>query len=357
MSHRVQLLRNGAEAYPRMLEAIAGARSFILLETYTFAEDGVGRQFARALVEKARAGVAVRVMYDAVGSKETSREFFGELRRAGCVVNEYNPMTRAFLGGVHGRRRNHRKLLVVDGTRAFAGGLNIAQEYTVWRDTAVEIEGPAVHDLGKMFLEIWQREEKKSPRIALPPAPAPCGPAVLQIQSSDVWKNRWRMARAYRQAIDAAQRRVWISNAYFVPARSFLTSLRRATRRGVDVRVLVPAKTDIVPVWYATRAFFSRLLRWGVRVFEWRGEMMHAKTIVIDGVTSGVGSFNIDHLSLVRNLELQVNIEDPGFGAAMARMFEEDLESCAEVDAKAWRRRPRTQKWAEWFFSLFRTFL
>jgi len=355
--HRVTLLRNGTEAYPRMLEAVRNAREHVLLESYTFADDAVGREFRQALLERARAGVAVRLMFDAVGSKETPRDFFGELRASGCLVNEYHPLHRIF-ASPRRLRRNHRKLLVVDGSVAFTGGLNIAVEYARdWRDTAVEIRGPIVADLAYMFLDIWQQEERKSPRLPTPPIPRPEGSVRAVAISSDRWKNRWRLARAYRHAVDHANSRVWISNAYFVPSRRFLRTLRRASGRGVDVRVIVPERTDILPVSFATRALFGRLLRWGVRVFEWQGEMMHAKTAVVDGEWSTVGSYNIDHLSLLHNLELSVVVVDRDFGGALERMFEEDLRKCREVMRAGWRLRPWHRKLAERFFYSFRALM
>jgi len=354
--HRVLPLRDGREAYPRMLESIRGAREHVLLETYIFADDTWGREFHRALCERAQAGVPVRVMYDAVGSSDTPREFFGDLRRAGCRVNQFNP--------IHGmldprrRRRNHRKLLVVDGRVAYAGGLNIAREYAErWRDTAVEIRGPIVAHLAYMFLTIWAKEERRHPGIPTPPIPPAEGTTATLALSSDRWKNRWRLARSYRRAIAQSTKRVWISNAYFIPSRRFLRALRLAAKRGVDVRVLVPATTDVTPVYYASRALFARLLRWGVRVFEWQGEMMHAKTAVVDGEWATVGSYNIDHLSLMHNLELSIVVVDRDFGAAMERMYEEDLRRCREVEAREWRHRPWTTKLLERFFFFFRTFL
>jgi cardiolipin synthase len=355
--HRVTLLRDGAEAYPRMLEAIRSAREHVLLEMYIFAADAAGLEFRRALVEKAREGVPVRVMYDSVGSSDTPRDFFGELRAAGCLVNEYHPF-HGMLLDPRRRRRNHRKLIVVDGRVAFAGGLNIANEYArEWRDTAVEVRGPIVADLAYMFLDIWQKEERKSPRLPTPPIPPPEGPMRAVALSSDRWTNRWRLARAYRHAVQNARSRVWISNAYFVPSNRFLKLLRRGASRGADVRILVPAKTDLMPVYYATRATFGRLLRAGVRIFEWQGKMMHAKTAVVDGEWATVGSYNIDHLSLMQNLELSIIVCDREFGAAMERMFEDDLRASTEVDRASWRRRPWRQKLLERLFWLFRTLL
>lgn len=354
--HRVLLLRNGREAYPRMLEAIRGARQHVLLETYIFAEDTWGLQFRAALCGRAQAGVPVRVMYDSLGCSDVSRTFFGEMRQAGCWVNEFNPIHGMF--DPRRRRRNHRKLLVVDGRVAFVGGLNIANEYAeLWRDTAVEIRGPIVADLAYMFLTIWQREERRPPGVPTPPYPPADGPVRACALSSDRFKDRWKLARTYRNAIARAKKRVWISNAYFVPSGKFLRAIRLAARRGVDVRVIVPMKTDILPIYYATRALFSRLLRWGVRLFEWKGAMMHAKTGVIDGEWATVGSYNIDHISLMRNLELSVVFVDRAFGAEMERMYEEDLRNCREVTLDEWRRRAGRHRFLEWFFFLFRTLM
>lgn len=361
--HRLELLRDGREAYPRMLAAIRRAEKFVLLETYTFAEDATGRLFAKTLQERAAAGVDVRVLYDAVGSRSASREFFGWMRTHGIHVVEFHPLSRFFRGLRH-RRRDHRKLLVVDGRTAFVGGLNISREYAPlreggqgWRDTQVEIEGPAVAALTEMFHELW-RLERRGRRLA-PPQFEPPGArgegAHVRVLSSHKFRKRWVISRHYRYALHNARERIWIANAYFLPSASFRRVLRKAARRGVDVRLIVPFRSDVPPALYATQRLFTRLLKWGIRIYSWYGPMMHAKTAVVDGRWSTVGSYNIDHLSLRNNYELTAIAVGGEFGRQMEGMFRKDFENCREITREEWKRRGWIRRLLEDFFYTFRT--
>lgn len=353
--HRVELLIDGARAYPRMIEAIHGARSSVFLEMYTIADDAAGRRFADALIGRAAAGVDVRVLYDSAGSRDTPREFFGAMRAGGVKVVEFHPLS-GFWRGFRFRRRNHRKLVVVDGRTAFLGGINIANAYAAaaegglgWRDTNIEIEGPVVTDLAAMFLELWGRREA-------PPAPPPAtdGARALAI-GSQRFRDRWRIARTYRHAIRHARERVWIANPYFLPSRPFRRALRQARSRGADVRILVPSRTDFAPVLHASRRLFLRHLRAGLRIFEWPGPMMHAKTAVVDGVWSTVGSYNIDRRSLFHNYELTAVVADRAFGRRMEEMFEADVARSREITLDEWRRRGWKPRLLERFFYQFRS--
>jgi cardiolipin synthase A/B len=343
--NRVRLLRDGAEAYPSMLAAIARAERHILLEMYTFADDSVGRKFAEALSERAAAGVEVRILYDAGGSRETPREFFGRLRAAGARVAEFRPLIGS-LRRFRLPKRNHRKLLVVDGHTAFVGGLNLASSYAPieegglgWRDTQVELQGPVVADLTAMFLDLWRRERLGAPGSDPVPDPPPVGGVPALVLSSHALRNRWEIGSHYRYAISRAQERIWIANAYFLPSARFRRELRRAAHRGVDVRILVPARSDVAPALYAAQRSFARYLRSGIRLYEWSGPMMHAKTALIDSNWVTVGSYNIDHLSLFRNFELTAVVVDREVGAEMRAMFEVDFGKCRELKLEEWRRR------------------
>lgn len=360
--NRVGLLRDGAEAYPPMLEAIRGATRSVYLETYIFADDSTGRRFADALAERARAGVEVRVIYDAVGSIGSARDFFGAIRSAGARVVEFHPVLLAFQGFSY-RRRDHRKLLVIDGREAFLGGLNIGREYDSpdhgglgWRDTHARVEGPIVGDLSALFAELWNLSRRGAdPPVAASPSPSPvAGGAPALATSSFRFRDRWDIGRLYLHAIRNARRRIWIANPYFIPTRKVRTALRQAVRRGVDVRILLPGHSDSKPVLYAVQRLYARYLRWGVRLFEWPGPMMHAKTAVVDGAWSTVGSYNFDHMSLLRNHELALVVPDTGFGARLEAMFEEDFSRSREVDRQAWRKRPWSRKVLEGVFHAFR---
>src|SRR6185295_3810829 len=281
--NRIDLLRDGASAYPRMLEAIAEARQFILLETYMFSDDFVGQQFARALASKALEGVDVRLLVDSLGSRATPREFFGWMRSQGIRVQAFHPI-RPFLYGLRYRSRNHRKVLIIDGRTAFVGGLNLSREYASiedggggWRDTEIELQGPAAAELARLSLEFWPEEKKRHPapliRVVRPPA-QPNGSPVLILGSSRL-QDRFRISRNLRFAFRQARRRIWIANPYFLPSRSLRGELRRAARRGVDVRLLVPRTSDVPPARFASQRLFERYLKWGIRIFEWPGPMMH----------------------------------------------------------------------------------
>jgi cardiolipin synthase len=345
--HRLTLHRDGGEAYPRMLEAIRGARQSVLLEMYLFADDATGRTFGDALAGCAEAGLDVRLLYDAVGSRTTGNAFFGELRARGVKVAEFQPLARWIAGLAFGRR-NHRKLLVVDGRVAFIGGLNISSEYASvadgglgWRDTLVEIEGPSVLEQQKAFLDLWMRIRRNDPPLpvhAPAPAPASGGARVLAVSSQRL-RDRWEIARHYRYAIEQARESVWIASAYFLPSLRFTRSLRAARRRGVDVRLLLPGRTDFAPVLYGMQRLFTSHLLAGIRIFEWPGPMMHAKTMVVDGTWSTVGSYNIDRLSGFHNYELTAVVCDADFGRRMTAMFEKDFAGSREIKRKEWRNR------------------
>jgi len=362
--NRVHLLEDGAAAYPRMLEAIARAERFIYLEMYIFAGDFAGQRFARALAARAQEGLQVSVLYDAVGSRDTPRDFFGWMRSQGVRVVEFNPFPR-FFRGFRFRRRNHRKLLVVDGRVAFLGGMNVSREYADpadgglgWRDTQVELKGPLVTDLLRTAQELWCQQircDRVPPPEASPLPPQERGIPAL-VLSSHRFGKRWEIGRHYLHALRRARERVWIANPYFLPTIRFRREMRRASRRGVDVRLLVPSRSDVPPALYATQHLFARLLKWGIRVWEWPGPMMHAKTAVIDGTWVTVGSYNFDHLSLMHNHELTAILLDPGFGREVEAMFERDFARSSEVNPAAWKKRGWGRRLLEDFFYMFRFF-
>jgi cardiolipin synthase A/B len=352
--NRIRLLRNGREAYPAMLAAIRGAARQVLLEMYWFDSDRTGRKFADALKEAASRGVEVAVIYDALGSITADGALFEELRRADVRVLEFNPIApwkrRFRLGRL--TRRDHRKLLVIDGEIGFTGGINIAnpwlpteEEGHGWRDDMVCIEGPAVARLAAMFFQAWEREQGEPlrrlgwSRKLGDDGEIPGGQRV-RVLGENFFRNRHEIARAYISHLYRAERRAWISNSYFVPDPSVRRALVQAAQRGVDVRIVLPAQSDIEIVRHASRAVWGRLLRHGVRIFEWQGSILHAKTAVIDGHWSTLGTFNLDYLSVRWNLEVNVTVLDEGFGSKMEASFLADLEDCREVDPSTFRFRP-----------------
>ncbi|MFO7155432.1 MAG: cardiolipin synthase ClsB [Pseudomonadota bacterium] len=348
--HRLSLLRDGEQAYPSMLEAIASARSHICLETYIFRADRTGRRFARALAERARAGVEVNVIVDAWGSPLPGG-FVRRLQRAGVRILHYNPVRLSWraLRTRFARffRRNHRKVLVVDNRVGFTGGLNIADDYASerdggqgWRDTHLRIEGPAVAELLYIFRRTWEKEggppldESRYRNEARRPDPK------VRVLASDIRRGRRMIKDAFLQAMRQARERIWITSAYFLPTRKMLKALCGAAQRGVDVRVIVAGTTDVIPARYAAQSYYPRLLKSGVRVYEWVGTVLHAKTALVDRDWATVGSSNLDALSLRKNLEVNAFVEDRAFNEVLARLFEEDLENCVEIEWRWFRYRP-----------------
>jgi cardiolipin synthase len=342
-----------------MLAAIASASQRIFLETYGFADDVIGRRFATALIERAQAGLDVRLTFDAVGSMGSACRFFEAMSAGGVRILKYHPIW-PFLPNVNYYHRTHRKMLIVDDT-GFVGSLNIAREYAScadggygWRDTMVRLLGPVVSDLAHLFLELW-----KSPQI-LPraemevvPDKLPASHSIRVVGSSHL-TPRCEIAAQYRAAIRQARRTVWIANPYFLPSVSFRRALHKAAKRGVDVRIVVPQQSDLPTVLSAAQHFYDRYLRWGIRVFEWTGPMLHAKMAVIDGEWSTVGSFNLDRRSLLHNHEVTAIVVGRAFGRQMADMFENDFGQCHELSLARWRERGWARRLRERWWALFR---
>ncbi len=364
--NEVELLRGGEAAFPALLAAVRGARKYVLLEFYSFADDSAGRSFAALLREKVRAGVEVRLVYDSIGSILTDRRFFLELAAAGVKVAEFRPVIywKPYWNWI---KRDHRKTVSVDGACSFVGGFNITESDAPrsmggrgWTDTLVKVSGPAVADVERLFWESWSASTMVAggyePPLPLP-APDPAGDKRALVVSAGGIRNVRSIRRSHRHAIDQAERYIYITNAYFLPDRQVLRRLTEAAGRGVDVRIIAPRETDHPYVRWASWAIFGRLLERGVKVYEWQGSILHSKTAVIDGVWSSVGSHNLDHRSLQYNLEMNINVYDRDFGSEMARAFREDLKNSKAVTLAAVRSRPLTAKAASRVLYFLRSWL
>lgn len=364
--NEVTLLRDGEEAFPALLSAIGGAREFVLLEFYSFADDSIGRAIADLLREKARQGVAVYLIYDSVGSILTDRKFFTWLAGAGVRVGEYRPVIywKPYWNWI---KRDHRKTVCVDGGCAFVGGFNITESDAPrsmggrgWKDTQVRVRGPVVAGIEKLFWEAWAASTPvgagAGPARAVS-APAPAGDSLVSVVSAGGIRNVRSIRRSYRHAIDRALEYIYITNAYFLPDRFVYRRLVKAAQRGVDVRIIAPRETDYPYVRWASWAMYGHLVKNGVRVYEWQGRILHSKTAVIDGVWSSVGSHNLDHRSLHYNLEVNLNIFGKAFGGVMARAFRDDLRRSRQVTLDDVKGRPLTAKAASQFLYLFRSWL
>ena len=382
--NKVTLLEDGARTYAAMLEAIRGARRHIHMETYIFEADSVGQEFAAALAERARAGVKVRLIYDAIGSMHTPKEFFADLAQSGVEVAAFNPVnpSAVLTAGVLVNNRDHRKLTVVDGRVAFLGGINISGVYgelssdkgsrgssaagssggnepfekRPWRDTQARIEGPVVTDLQRAFLRQWAKVKKEDLTADRDYFPAIAGygnQLVRAVASSPTEQAASALYVALISAIDSAQSEVEITNAYFVPHDELLRALEDAARRGVDVRLMLPSRTDSWLALHAAHSYYEDLLEAGVKIYERQERLLHSKTAIVDGVWTTVGSSNLDWRSLVSNDEINVVVLGPEFAAQMKSVFATDLADSHEITVAAWRARPPTDRLKEAAASLW----
>jgi cardiolipin synthase len=345
----IRLLIDARENYPAWLEAIHAARHHIHFESYIIHEDDAGWMFADALTNKARKGVRVRVIYDWMGGfGKTSRSFWNHLRAAGIEVRCYNPPR---LDSPFGwLSRDHRKMLAVDGRVGFITGLCVGRMWTgvpekkiePWRDTGVEVRGPAVADIERAFAQVWAMMGTPVPEDDLisRDAPAPQGEVSLRVVASV--PSTAGMLRLDQLVAALARERLWLTDAYYAGTTSYVQALRAAAQDGVDVRLLVPNGTDIPIIRPLSRAGYRPLLEAGVRVFEWNGTMLHAKTAVADGRWARIGSTNLNIASWFGNCELDAVIEDEPFARLMEETYLQDLENATEVvlDAKRKVRAP-----------------
>lgn len=331
----VRVLRDGAENYPAWLEAIRGARRWINFENYIIRNDTIGREFADALMEKARQQVTVRVLYDWMGCMTTWPGLWRQLRRAGVEVRCFNPpsLTSPF-GWLS---RNHRKSVCVDGEVGYVAGLCVGQVWVgdparnkaAWRDTGIELRGPAVADLDIAFAQSWTFSGGTMPEPHEMHTPEPSGAVAVRVIGSK--PNTMGIYRLDQVIAAMARRRLWLTDAYFVGTTSYVRALCEAAEGGVDTRLLVPGASDLPISKALSRAGYRPLLESGVRVFEWNGPMLHAKTAVADGRWARIGSSNLNLASWMGNWELDVAIEDDTVAAEMEAMFEGDLRHATEI--------------------------
>ena len=345
----VSLLHDGPATFDAMCAAIESARETVVLEAYILRSDDVGHRIGDALIAAANRHVKVRVLSDWIGMRGIQSSYVVGLRKAGIEHRVFNPpRLRPWFGLMP---RDHRKLLVVDSSVGITGGVGIGNEWLGqttrrrghWRDTAVRIAGPAANDMQQAFDTMWERAQKRerrgSHRLTRRAArgahldPATATPALVGIIEGE--PLRLRVARALQMQAISAERSIWIANAYFVPSPSEVESLLGAARDGVDVRILVPARNDHPWVSFLTRRYYRRLLTNGVRIWEWKGTMMHAKTSVVDGRWVRVGSTDFNPLGVAINYELDAVIEDATLGAKAEEMFLEDLELSREITMRS----------------------
>jgi cardiolipin synthase A/B len=366
--NKVTLLTDGQATYAAMFKAMQSAKDHINIETFIIDDDDVGREFSDLMLKKRAEGVQVNLIYDSVGSYANPTTFFQRLRDGGIQVVEFNPINPL---KAHGNwlltHPDHRKILIVDGKIAITGGINISSVYSSrlsgrhkdtatplpWRDTDVQIEGTAVAELQKLFLDTWSKQNgPKLPERNYYPRMKEEGNALVQVIGSTQGAENRITFIAYVAAITFAEHSIHLTNAYFIPDDQILKSFADAARRGVDVKLILPGTTDSTMALYAARYNYSGLLESGVKIYERRNALLHAKTAVIDNVWSTVGSTNMDYWSLLSNDEVNAVILCRQFAAEMERTFAKDLVESFQIKREEWEERPLFSKMGEWFAHL-----
>ncbi len=355
VGNQVLLLQDGPATYRAMLAAILVARDHINMETYILDDDDVGRRFAQALIDKQRQGVQVNLIRDSVGTLGTPRAFFQRLADAGVRVLEFNPMNPAVARKEWElNRRDHRKLLIVDGRTAFLGGINISSVYSggssskrprpddslAWRDTDLQLRGPVVAQLQKLFLASWasQKGDPLPPRNYFPPLDQ-AGHLVVRAIGSSPEDPYSLIYATLLSAIGSAETSVRLTNAYFAPDPQLLAALEAAVRRGVEVTLILPSQTDSWLIFQAGRGYYAQLLRAGVKIYERRGVILHSKAALVDGVWATVGSTNLDWRSFLHNHELNAVVLGTEFGVQLQSMFDKDLAASDAITLEHWQAR------------------
>ncbi|MBI5275127.1 MAG: cardiolipin synthase [Burkholderiales bacterium] len=373
--NEVLMLQDGPSTYRSMMEAILAARDHINMETYIFDDDEVGQRFAQALIAKQAQGVQVNLIRDSVGTIATPAAFFEQMKAAGIRVLEFNPVNPLVARKDWAlNRRDHRKLLIVDGHTAFLGGINVSGVYSgssfsqasrvrpsgapVWRDTDLRLRGPVVAELQKLFVANW--EEQKGPALAARdyfPAPRIMGKEVVRAIGSSPEEPYSLIYATLLSAIGSAETSVRLTIAYFAPDPQLLDALKAAAARGVDVKLILPSQSDSWLVFQVGRGFYEELLRAGVKIHERQGVLLHSKTALVDGVWATVGSTNLDWRSFLHNHELNAVVLGREFGQQVQAMFDKDLAGSTEITLEQWLRRPIDMRAKEAFARMWEYWL
>lgn len=378
--NKVTLLKDGPATYRSMFEAIARARDSINLEIYIFEDDEVGRRFAQTLMDKQSKGVQVNVIYDSLGSVKAPREFFDRMREAGIKVLEYGPINPLEARKAYSlNHRDHRKLLIVDGSIVFTGGINISAVYSSspggsaprtrgpsgsgevenpektgpedvpWRDTHVRLEGPIATEFQKLFLDTWERQHGEPlPQRRYLRTLKPDGMHLARAIASRSDDPASPIYVTLISAIDNAEKSIDITVAYFLPDEQLVHALSSAAARGVKVRLVLPGQSDFWAVLAAGRSHYAELLKAGIGIYERRAALLHAKTVMIDSVWSTIGSTNLDPRSFLHNDEANVVVLGYDFASQMGAMFEEDVRASKPITREDWERRPVSERMKEW---------
>ncbi len=361
--NQVQLLWKGEELFEAIFDSVSKAKKLICLEFYMFRNDETGNMLASLLKKKASEGIPVYVLYDHFGSLGTPGSFWSDMKKSKINIRASRPFKWA--APFKYVYRDHKKLIILDGETAFTGGLNIANEYRgfyikklkkhkkSWRDTGIFLKGPIAGTLLNEFKRSWVIWGGEPIMFESPAEPQPPGADVLPIFASSA-KGRRKLRRLLFYSINHTRQSILLTTAYFTPSRRMIDMLSASVKRGAAVKLLLPAESDIMPAHYAGRASFTKLLKAGIEIYTYKGEILHAKTSVFDGCWSIIGSANLDFQSLRRNDEGNVGILDEGFGRQMTDVFNEDLKHSTKIELEQWLERDFCEKVKERFFALFR---
>jgi cardiolipin synthase len=401
--NRVTILRDGPQSFAAMFSAIRQAHQYLYLEYYILEDVSYdGETLSDLLLQRRAEGVSIDIIYDSIGSLSTPGEFFQRLQAAGVRIRQFNPITRALF---HINDRDHRKILIADGTTAIIGGVNLSTDYESsdlggssagsqppakapapvasgvpaaasatpeqsspqaaapkpqeeWHDTDLQIDGPAVTELKVLFEQHWRKEGGEADKLAADPAPPTAqGDQVVRIIGSQGGQLLPRYYATLLSAIRTARHRIWIEAAYFVPTFQERQALTRAAHAGVDVRLLVPSHSDSKAALAVQQSYYGRLLRAGVKIYERDDGFLHSKTAVMDGVWSIVGSSNFDHRSVLFNDEVDAVVIGDRTGSQLEAYFQQDLQHAHAVDPNAWRHRPLSHRIDEQFWRLWQQLL
>ena len=361
LDNRIDLLVNGSQTFPAMLDAIASATNYIHLEFYRFEPDTLGIEFSELMKRKAKEGVKVRVIYDDVGSWNIRKPYIKKMREAGVQIHTFMPVRFPnFSSKIN--YRNHRKILVVDGKVGFVGGLNIADKYLhglpdlgPWVDTHLRLEGESVAALDRVFIADWDfvSGEELPPDAALEHVVRTGNRCLVQVASSGPDTDWATIMQVYFSAIATAKSSIYLTSPYFSPDESLLTALKTAALSGVDVRMIFPEYTDSIIANWNTRSYISELLEAGVRIFLYRNGFIHSKYLLVDNIFSSVGSPNVDVRSFDLDFEVTALIYDEDFALRLGVLFSEDVKNCDEIDRDEWMKRPRRERYKESIARIF----
>ena len=361
LDNKIDLLVNGRQTFPAMLDAVASATSFIHLEFYRIEPDTIGMEFSELMIRKAGEGVKVRVIYDDVGSWNIRKPYIKMMRDAGVQIYPFLPVRfPSFSSKIN--YRNHRKILVVDGKVGFVGGLNIADKYLhglphlgPWVDTNLRVEGEAVAALYRVFLADWDfvSGEELPPDGSLKHVVRTGNRCLVQVASSGPDTDWATIMQVYFSAIATARSSIYLTSPYFSPDESLLTALKTAALSGVDVRMIFPENSDSIIANWNTRSYITELLEAGVRIFLYRNGFIHSKYLLVDNIFSSVGSPNVDVRSFDLDFEVTALIYDEDFALRLGVLFAEDLKNCTEINIHEWNKRKRKERYKESLARIF----